>query len=239
VTLGDHARTEKISDLPGRLSTGGAPAGYDPSAGDIAYHAPWGNLAIFYRDVGYSTGLTKLGAIESDGAVLNRPGSLRATIEPVEDQRDEIAMTWSSDEPRKIAETDDLHVSPFREDGVLYGTPTWIWSVAVDGALHVRARHGQDSRWHQVAPRQRAGRITAAGMAREATFGAADGPVNDLVDDAYWAKYEGSPYLEPMIGAARVPQPRKSFRAEPMADHRAPSVSPLGEARLPPRTPHR
>ncbi len=97
-------------------------------------------------------------------------------------------MTWSSDELRKIAETDDLHVSPFREDGVTYGTPTWIWSVAVDGALYVQAL-------------PRAGRITAAGMTREVTFEAVDGPVNDLVDDAYRAKYEGSPCLEPMIGA--------------------------------------
>jgi hypothetical protein len=85
VTLSDYARTEKISDLPRRLSTEGAPAGFDPSAGDITYYAPWGNLAIFYRDFGYSTGLIKLGAIEAGGAALNRPGSLRATIELVED----------------------------------------------------------------------------------------------------------------------------------------------------------
>ena len=39
--------------------------------------------------------------------------------------------TWPKDELRKIAEADDLHISPFREDGVTYGTPTWIWSVAV------------------------------------------------------------------------------------------------------------
>lgn len=37
----------------------------------------------------------------------------------------------SKDELRKIAEADDLHISPFREDGVTYGTPTWIWSVVV------------------------------------------------------------------------------------------------------------
>jgi quercetin dioxygenase-like cupin family protein len=42
---------------------------------------------------------------------------------------------WSKDELRKIAEADDLHISPFREDGMTYGTPTWIWSVAVDDAL--------------------------------------------------------------------------------------------------------
>ena len=45
---------------------------------------------------------------------------------------------WSKDELRKIAEADDLHISPFRGDGATYGTPTWIWSVAVDDALYVR-----------------------------------------------------------------------------------------------------
>jgi hypothetical protein len=34
-------------------------------------------------------------------------------------------MTWSSDELRRITEADDLHIAPFREDGVTYGTPTW------------------------------------------------------------------------------------------------------------------
>jgi hypothetical protein len=110
--------------------------------------------------------------------------------------------TWSKDELRKIAEADDLHISPFREDGVMtYGTPTWIWSVAVDDALYVRAYNGQNSRWYRAAVRQRAGRITAAGMTREVTLEPVDGPINDRVDDAYRAKYQGSPYLSPMIGA--------------------------------------
>jgi hypothetical protein len=36
LTLTDYAGTEKISDLPRRLSTEGAPDGSDPSVGDIA-----------------------------------------------------------------------------------------------------------------------------------------------------------------------------------------------------------
>src|SRR5438445_4188227 len=108
---------------------------------------------------------------------------------------------WSKDELRKIAETDDLHVSPFREDGKTYGTPTWIWSVAVDDALSVRGYNGQKSRWYQAAIRQRAGRITAAGMTKEVTFEPVDGPINDRIDEAYRAKYRGSPYLRPMVGA--------------------------------------
>ncbi|MFC7738659.1 cyclophilin-like fold protein [Roseomonas sp. GCM10028921] len=85
VTLSDYAATEKVSDLPRRLSTEGAPAGIDPAVGDIAYYAPWGNLAMFYRDFGYSRGLIRLGVIESGGAALRRPGPVRATIDLVRD----------------------------------------------------------------------------------------------------------------------------------------------------------
>jgi hypothetical protein len=110
-------------------------------------------------------------------------------------------MTWSKDELRRIAEADDLHISPFREDGVTYGTPTWIWSVAVDGDLYVRAYNGRNSRWYRAAMQQKAGRITAAGLTRDVTFEPVEGPLNDAIDDAYRAKYQSSPYLSPMTGA--------------------------------------
>lgn len=47
--------------------------------------------------------------------------------------------SWRKDDLKKIADTDDLHISPFREDGMTYGTPTWIWSVVIDVSLYVRA----------------------------------------------------------------------------------------------------
>ena len=108
------------------------------------------------------------------------------------------------DELRKIAEADDLHIAPFRDDGATYGTPTWIWSVAVVDALYVRGYNGQSSRWYQAAVRQKAGRILAAGMIKEVSFEPVDGQgidrIKDRIDDAYRAKYRGSPYLDPMIG---------------------------------------
>lgn len=107
---------------------------------------------------------------------------------------------WQNDELNNIAETDDLHISPFREDGVTYGTPTWIWSVVVEDALYVRAYNGQNSRWYKAAMQQQAGRISAAGMEKEVSFAPVGGPINDRIDDAYREKYSGSPYLEPMIG---------------------------------------
>ena len=109
--------------------------------------------------------------------------------------------TWSTGELRRIADSDDLHISPFREDGVTFGTPTWIWSVAVNDALYVRAYNGRMSRWYQAALRQKAGRITAAGMMKDVTFEPVDGPIHDLIDDAYRQKYRTSPYLSPMISA--------------------------------------
>lgn len=83
LTLEDYANTEKISNLPKRLSTEDAPLGSDPSVGDIAYYAPWGNLAIYYRDFGYSDGLVLLGKIEGGIEALNVPSSVKVTIERI------------------------------------------------------------------------------------------------------------------------------------------------------------
>jgi hypothetical protein len=81
--LNDYATTEKISGLPRGLTTRGAPLGIDPSIGDITYYAPWGNLAVFYKDFGYSKGLVRLGVINSGVEALSRPGPLKVTIELV------------------------------------------------------------------------------------------------------------------------------------------------------------
>ncbi|MDH6293417.1 cyclophilin-like fold protein [Rhodococcus opacus] len=79
LTLSDFHRTEKIADLPSRLSTAGSPSGAAAKAGDIAYYAPWGNLAVFYRDFPRSDGLVVLGRINgpvhalvgaADGSVI-------------------------------------------------------------------------------------------------------------------------------------------------------------------------
>ncbi|QRN93560.1 hypothetical protein JRI60_30825 [Archangium violaceum] len=83
LTLKDYAATEKISDLPRRLSTKGTPPGTDASAGDITYYAPWGNLALFYRDSGHASGLVTLGKIDGGVEALREPGPLKARIELV------------------------------------------------------------------------------------------------------------------------------------------------------------
>jgi hypothetical protein len=83
-TLEDYNSTEKVAYPPTKLSTAGAREGIDPSVGDIAYYAQWGNLAIFYEDFGYSRGLIALGRIDSAIDALNVPGSVTVTLERVE-----------------------------------------------------------------------------------------------------------------------------------------------------------
>jgi len=80
LSLEDYAATEKIASLPRRLSTAQAPRGVTPRAGDLAYYAPWGNLALFHQDFGFSTGLIRLGRIEQGREQgikhLARPGRM-------------------------------------------------------------------------------------------------------------------------------------------------------------------
>ena len=65
VCLRDHAGTEKVSDLSARLPTAGSPPGTAARASDLAYYAPWGNLACFDRPFGYAQGLVTLGRLDS------------------------------------------------------------------------------------------------------------------------------------------------------------------------------
>lgn len=108
------------------------------------------------------------------------------------------SMKWAGPELNRIIKADDLHISVFRDDGVTYGTPTFIWCVQVDGDLYVRAYNGIQSRWYQAALKQKAGKIIAAGKTIQVSFEPVSGTINDRIDDAYRTKYSASRYLQPM-----------------------------------------
>ena len=111
----------------------------------------------------------------------------------------ELSETLTKEEIAKIAQNDDFHIAPFREDGKTYGTPTWIWSVKVDDNLYVRAYYGTKSRWYKAAMREKAGKIQAAGMEKKVRFEPVSGEINEQIDEAYRKKYSTSPYLQSMI----------------------------------------
>lgn len=84
--LEDYASNEKIFYPKRKLTKDGAPSGYDPSKGDITYYAPWGDVAIFYKDFSYSSGLIGLGSIENNGIEkLRTVGSQPVTFELIEE----------------------------------------------------------------------------------------------------------------------------------------------------------
>ena len=82
----DYNSTEKIFYLSKKLNTQNEPDGINPKAGDITYYAPWGNIAIFYKNFRYSNNLIYLGKFEnaSDISKLsNMKGDFDIRIEKV------------------------------------------------------------------------------------------------------------------------------------------------------------
>lgn len=84
VTFADYAGMEKITWLPRALTVQSGVSG-DHVQGDFAWYAPWGNLAVFYKEFGRDPGLYMLGRIESDKERLADMGAeFGARLEIVE-----------------------------------------------------------------------------------------------------------------------------------------------------------
>lgn len=83
VTFEDYIGKEKISILQKRLSIDDVQAEDLSKKGDFAYYAPWGNVAIFYKDFEDATNdLIILGQIESGKENFeNVDGAFTVTIE--------------------------------------------------------------------------------------------------------------------------------------------------------------
>jgi hypothetical protein len=63
LAMEDYAGKEKIGFLPRKLSIQGLQPYGGEAVGDLAYYAPWGNIAIFYRPYRFSRGLVRLGRL--------------------------------------------------------------------------------------------------------------------------------------------------------------------------------
>ncbi|MFN3735251.1 cyclophilin-like fold protein [Comamonas testosteroni] len=84
LTMEDYDTIERVSSLPRKLSTLGAPEGMAPAAGELTHYAPWGNLAIFIKLRSYSRSLLPLGKVDEGLSILSRPGPYMVHIERVE-----------------------------------------------------------------------------------------------------------------------------------------------------------
>ncbi len=82
LTFRDFNRVEKVARLPRALATDGVPVGADPDINDIAFYAPSGELVFYYGDVGYFTGIIRIGHFDTDIDLLRQePDGFRVTIE--------------------------------------------------------------------------------------------------------------------------------------------------------------
>ncbi|MER6639642.1 MULTISPECIES: cyclophilin-like fold protein [Streptomyces] len=81
--LTDFHGIERVADLPRKLDTASAPEPTAATTGDIAYYAPWGNLALFYRDgPAASADLLILGHLDVSAAQLGRAGRITIDAAP-------------------------------------------------------------------------------------------------------------------------------------------------------------
>ncbi|MDQ0772982.1 hypothetical protein QF026_001448 [Streptomyces aurantiacus] len=107
--------------------------------------------------------------------------------------------TWSPQTLKTVASTDDLHVAPYREDGVTPGTLIWVWSVVVHNSIFVRSAN-PSSRWFAAAMRERAGIVRAADYEGPVTFTpVTDEVLKDEIDAAYTDKYADDSYFSPAV----------------------------------------
>ena len=81
LTIDDYSTNEKIAYLPRKLTEEGSGPFGDEAPGDLAYYAPWGNLAFFHGSYRYSSGLIRLARIDGDIAPLLVRGKFDLRIE--------------------------------------------------------------------------------------------------------------------------------------------------------------
>ena len=86
LTFRDHNNVEKTAPLPRELPLEGAPEGHDPSAGDIGYWAPGGDLVFYYdSDAPFFNGIVRIGEFDGEmGAIERQGGDFSVTIERTE-----------------------------------------------------------------------------------------------------------------------------------------------------------
>jgi hypothetical protein len=82
----DHNSAEKTAPLPRELQHDGAPAGHDPTAGDIGYWAPEADFVLYYdENAPYFDGIVRIGEFDGDKeAIALLPEGADVTIERAE-----------------------------------------------------------------------------------------------------------------------------------------------------------
>ncbi len=91
-------------------------------------------------------------------------------------------MSWTSDELARVGDAQELDLS-------VAGRTVTIWVVRVGDELYVRSWRGGRGSWFRRDQQTHTVHLHAGGVDRAVALVDAGDDINDLVDDAYRAKY--------------------------------------------------
>ncbi len=83
LSLDDFSNNEKVTDLPRKLTGEGSHPFDNERPGDLCYYAPWGNLAFFYANYRWSSGLIRLARFNGDLTPLKARGKFPLRIDSI------------------------------------------------------------------------------------------------------------------------------------------------------------
>jgi hypothetical protein len=108
--------------------------------------------------------------------------------------------SWSSEELKRIGDSEELQISSRRADGTLT-KPVTIWVVRAGDGLYVRSVKGRGSGWFRATQGCDEGHISAGGVEKDVKFlEKTDIEINIKIDQAYLEKYKIYPqYVTPMV----------------------------------------
>jgi hypothetical protein len=96
---------------------------------------------------------------------------------------------WSDDQLRRVGQATELDLASRRSDGSLRPYVT-MWVVRAGDDLYVRSAYGPENPWYRRAMASGSGRIRAAGVEADVTFGTAADDAQAAIDGVYHAKYD-------------------------------------------------
>ncbi len=108
---------------------------------------------------------------------------------------------WTAADLDRIGSADELKLTTRWADGSLRPyVPVWV--VRVGDELFVRSWRGQAGAWYRHARQLPEGRVRVGGTEYDVTFELPDAAPDDVIDQAYRAKYRryGDTYVRPMTG---------------------------------------
>jgi hypothetical protein len=114
---------------------------------------------------------------------------------------------WQSDHLDKLGRAEEVQIASARADGTLR-KPVTVWAVRHGDDLFVRSVKGRSGPWFLGTQQTHEGRIRAAGVQQDVTFGDADPATESEIDGAYRTKYRR--YAGSILNSVLTPEARAS-----------------------------